>query len=254
MDKEKLIELGFSQKEAHVYLSLLESGSSTVRDIAKRTRLNRSTCYVVLNTLSQKGLVSTTDEQKIRLYTCAPPDRLIQLLEEQIKLTQKRVVKAQHLLPELKSYYSGTTTKPTVQYYDGAEGLVSVYEDTLTATERIDCFASIEDVHAALPDYFPEYYERRMSRGIHMNAIFPDTGAACERASRDKEEYRTTRLIPKEEYGFNSEINVYDNKIVFMSLREKFGLIVESKELSDTLKKIFKLAWKAAGTINSKTK
>ena len=49
-----------------------------------------------------------------------------------------------------------------------------------------------------------------------------------------------------EKYSFTPEINIYDNKVVFMSLKERFALIIESEELADALKKSFELAWLGA--------
>lgn len=253
MDTKKIMGLGFSEKEAQVYMGLMELGPSPVSNIAKKARVKRSTCYVILKILIEKGFASISDEKKVRLYIAAPPERLIQLLEEETKKNSERIATAHQLLPELKSMYTGTGPKPTIQYFEGVEGLISVYEDTLTASAEILSFASIEDVHATLPHYFPSYYTRRVARNIRMRAIFPDTVAARERVKKDKEEYRTTHLVPADRFGFSSEINIYGNKIAIMSLREKFGLIIDSPELSDTLRKTFELSWEAAKKMSSTT-
>ena len=56
--KEKLQELGLSEKEARVYLALFELGPSVVSGLAKKAGINRSTTYVILETLAKRGLVS----------------------------------------------------------------------------------------------------------------------------------------------------------------------------------------------------
>lgn len=61
-------------------------------------------------------------------------------------------------------------------------------------------------------------------------------------------------MILANEYSFPPEINIYDNKIVFMSLIEKFSLIIESKELADALKKVFELSWKEAVRLDNISK
>jgi hypothetical protein len=137
-----------------------------------------------------------------------------------------------------------------VRFYEGKEGLISAYEDTLTAGETIRAYASIENMHKAIPGYFPDYYKRRSAKGIAIRSIHPNTEEARERAEHDKEEKRDSALVPASEYNFSPEINIYDNKIVFMSLVEKFSLIVESQELADALKKAFELAWKEAKRLN----
>jgi hypothetical protein len=60
--------------------------------------------------------------------------------------------------------------------------------------------------------------------------------------------------VPREEYNFSPEINIYDNKLVFMSLKERFGLIIESEEIATAMKKIFELSWAEAQRLNRKVK
>lgn len=251
MTVDKLNMFGLSDKESRVYTALLEMGTSIVTDIAQKSEINRSTTYVVLEELARKGLVSISDEKAKRQYTAEPPERLIQLLEEQAKNAAKAVNEARHVLPELKSLYTGVGMKPRVSFYEGTEGLVSVYEDTLTSTETIRAYASIENMHGALGDYFPAYYKRRASKGISIRSIHPDTPGARERVLHDKDEARDSALVPHGEYDFSPEINIYDNKLVFMSLREKFGLIIESEELASAMKKVFELSWKEAKRSNA---
>lgn len=251
MTVNKLNVFGLSDKESRVYTALLELGTSIVTDIAQKSGINRSTTYVVLEELARKSLVSISDEKAKRQYTAEPPERLIQLLEEQAKNAAKAVNAARQILPELKSLYTGVGMKPRVSFYEGTEGLVSVYEDTLTSTETIRAYASIENMHAALGDYFPAYYERRAGKGVPIRSIHPDTPEARERVRHDKDEARDSALISHEEYDLSPEINIYDNKLVFMSLREKFGLIIESEELASAMKKIFELSWKEAKRLNA---
>lgn len=247
---DKLEKFGLTDKEARVYLALLEIGTAIVSDVAKKAGVNRSTAYVLLESLVKRGLVGITERKNIRLYTASQPERLIHLLEDNVKKYTELVGLAHSLLPELKSMYVGSGPKPKIQFFEGAEGIKTAYEDTLTAKETIRAYASIENMHAALPGYFPEYYKRRAKKKIHIRAIFPDTPEAKERLKHNKEEERTAYLVSADKYGFSPEINIYDNKIVFMSLIEKFALIVESEELVGALKKAFELSWEQAKHLN----
>ncbi len=56
LDRE-LSALGLSQKEATVYVALLELGTASVQAIARRADLVRPTTYVILEALTKKGLV-----------------------------------------------------------------------------------------------------------------------------------------------------------------------------------------------------
>jgi sugar-specific transcriptional regulator TrmB len=251
---ETLLKFGLSYKEAKLYVALLEIGSSVVSDIAKKTDMNRSTTYVLLESLVQRGLISISEKNSIKVYTPSPPDRLVQYLQEHVKKYTELIGVAQSLLPELRSMYTGTGPKPRVQYYEGGEGIKTAYEDTLTSTEPIRAFASINNMHEALPDYFPDYYLRRASKGINIRAIFPDTPEARERIKSNAQENRESMLVPTDRYAFSPEINIYDNKVSFFSWIERFALVVESRELADALKKAFDLSWLGAQHVKTESK
>ncbi len=53
--RQQIIDLGLSEKEADIYLTLLSMGSSTIDALAKETKIKRSTVYVQLKTLLKKG-------------------------------------------------------------------------------------------------------------------------------------------------------------------------------------------------------
>lgn len=256
MDIEKILQnFNFSEKEAAVYLALLELETATATQIADQSQINRSTVYVIIEALQKRGLISINkEEDSITKYVASPPERLLQLAEEETKRYQNLVGQIHTVLPELKSRYRGDKPRPKVRLYEGKEGLISAYEDTLTASETIRAYASIENMHKALPGYFPDYYKRRANKGIAIRSVFPNTEEARQRSTHNNEERRESVLVPAVEYSFSPEINIYDNKIVFMSLVEKFSLIIESKELADALKKVFELSWKEAVRLDNQSK
>ena len=136
-------------------------------------------------------------------------------------------------------------------FYEGKEGMKKVYEDTLTSHEPIRAYATPDDMHMGLPGYFPDYYKRRVKAGIFIRAICPKTEIGVERKIYDKEEAREVAFIPKDKYYFHPEINIYDNKIMIASWREKLGIIIESTEIADAMKKIYELAWAEAKRLDA---
>ena len=163
------------------------------------------------------------------------------------------VEKAEKFVPKLNTLHK-VGGRAQVKFYEGEEGLKQVYEDTLTSQEPIVSYATFDDMHKALPGYFPSYYKRRAEKGIAIRGIVPETKTALERQLKNKEEAREMRFIPADEYYFSPEMDIYDNKVMIASWREKFGIIIESAEIADAMKKIFKLAWIGAGTLKKDSK
>lgn len=244
--KKLLLEIGFSVKEADVYLAILVLGRGTASKIAREAHILRTTVYEILSSLFNKGLVTLTGREPKQEYVAESPDRLQEYISTQLEQKQKDLKQAENvLIPQLKSIHN-LENRPKVMFYEGQEGLKHVYEDTLTSTEPIRAYASVGDMHAGLPGYFPEYYKRRAGSGIAIRAIVPKTEAAQERKNLDSKEMRETALVPKDVFNFHPEINIYDNKVMIASWREKLGIIIESTEIADAMKKIYELAWAEA--------
>lgn len=249
--QRSLQNLGFPEKEVNVYLALLELGKGTVSEIARKANINRTTGYDILNTLVNKGLVSVSGKEPKQEYIAETPDKLEDILNRRIQEEQESLRTIRDLIPQLKSIQN-VGGRPQVRFYEGEEGLIQVYEDTLTSHEPIRAYATIEEMHRALPNYFPAYYQRRASKGIIARGIIPKTEGAVERVKYNEEELRESALIPTDKYYFSPEICIYDNKVMIASWREKLGIIIESAEFADAMKKIFELAWPEAKRLEKK--
>jgi len=251
--KKSLEMLNFAEKEAQVYLALLELGKGTVSEISRKAGINRTTGYDILDTLISKGLASISGKEPKQEYAAESPEIITKMVTEKFNQAKAEFDAAQELMPSLKSLHN-TTGRPRVRFYEGTAGLKEVYEDTLTSTEPIRAYATVDDMHRALPNYFPEYYRRRAGKGIAIRAIIPKTEIGMERGRRDPEEMRETAFVPPDTYYFSPEINIYDNKIMIASWREKLGIIIESTEISDAMKKIYELSWAEAKRLDMEEK
>ena len=57
---------------------------------------------------------------------------------------------------------------------------------------------------------------------------------------------RESLTVPRDKFYFTTETNIYNNKVLIMSWKEKFAILVESQEIADAQKKVFELAWLGA--------
>lgn len=246
-----LKEIGLSDKEGLMYLALLELDSATASVLARKADINRTTAYDVLVELIRKGLVSKYKKGG-RTYFCAmEPKRLLSYLDHERsdfdRTIEKKKQQVSDLLSELISLQEPLSTRPKVQFFEGEKGMREAYEDTLTSKGPILAYANVQTVHEGLPNFFPDYYKRRTKRKIPIHAIFTDNSFSRERSKLDKEELRTTKFLPNKEMTFSPEVNIYNNKMLIASWKEKMAVIIESKEFADLQKLIYQLVWNAIG-------
>ncbi|HBR80028.1 TPA: transcriptional regulator, partial [Candidatus Uhrbacteria bacterium] len=69
----ELINVGFSDKEAAVYLAALQLGLSSIQDIAKKSGVNRATTYLLVDVLIKKGLMGVFVKDGRKFFAAESP-------------------------------------------------------------------------------------------------------------------------------------------------------------------------------------
>lgn len=231
-----LTNIGLTEKEARVYLACIEKASSPVSEVARRAAINRVTCYDILEKLKKKGLVSYFTKQKIKYFTATSPEILVDEYE-------KRSNDLRASLPEFKRI-TGETHHPRIRYFEGIEGIKAIYADTLTSKSDILNFSNSHEIRTIWPKYDKEYVEKRAKKKIYLRGISPKDPEGEIVKAENKKYFREIRLIDRDQFDFSNEINVYDDKVAIISLKnELIGMIIESHEIANSQRAIFNMCW-----------
>jgi sugar-specific transcriptional regulator TrmB len=119
-----LEQQGFSPLEARVYLATLELGQAPASQIARKLQENRVTVYSVLQHMVQKHQILTVMKNKVVNYSAISPKTLLKTAQEKADLISES-------MPEFLALSTLFNDKPSVQFYEGLDGLKLIYEDTL---------------------------------------------------------------------------------------------------------------------------
>ena len=68
MDTKTLEMLGLEQKQAKIYLALLQLKQATATKISEDTRIERTLCYSIINKLIDKGLISYIIQNNVKYF------------------------------------------------------------------------------------------------------------------------------------------------------------------------------------------
>ena len=235
-----LIEAGLNEKEASLYLAGIELGESSIQQLAQQANIKRPTAYEIMQELEKKGLFSQILQDKKRLFLAENPENILAIL----KAKQQAFIKA---LPELNLFFSTGGKKPRVKFYQGVEGLKTMYLDTLESKQTLLEYGSIDDMWNVMPkNFITEYVQARVRQGLWVKGLIPNSQAGQDYVKNDKKELRELILLPKNKFIFSNEVTIYNNKLAIMSFPEKIGVIIESKKIAETQKAIFELAWLGA--------
>src|SRR4030043_586771 len=240
MLSKELQKAGLTEKEAKVYLAALELGETTINRIAKKSGVKRSTVYLLMDSLKDKGLISAARKNKKSLFFAEDP----RILERQIEDKRKAILNA---MPELLSITNLIDKKPDIRYFEGRQGIKEVYMDNLNYPEQEICAWFSESFLEFDEKFFYEkYIPLRLKKKIFARVILPDNKITRGIKELDEKYLRKTKLIPQEKFNLKIEISLYgSNKIGIMSYEEEIGLIIQSQKIYDALKYIFEFMWDA---------
>jgi len=251
MNFRELINLGLAEKEAKVYLASLELGKSPVQQIAKKSGVNRATTYVIIKTLIKKGLMSSYHEAKKQFFVAEDPEKLSILFRNQEQELKRKKNYLEKILPELKALDVSKEEKPTVRYFEGKEGVRSMAEELYIKNK--DKVARMIYSYDLLKKLFSDeemlsMRKKRQNKKIRVRSIVNDDK---NNLTSDSQRY----LLSSKEYPITADIAFFGNKVRMVAQKKPYsGLIIENKEISDTLKILFDLAWEYSNILAKKKK
>lgn len=251
---KRLEKGGFTDKEALVYISVLELGGAFPSRIAEYSGLNRSTTYKVLLNLSIRGIVSEIEKSKKIFYQIEKPEKVLRFSQSKIRQAEDSAEEIKKVLPEIEGLFNSGENRPKITYFDNVEGLLSIYTDMITNQKPYEmlAFSTAGELIDFVPvKFFADFVKAKEKLGITTRGIVPDTEK--DRKYNEvifkniyKEFWPQMKFIPKEKFPSSSEITIYGtNKISIINFAKNklTGVIVEDQSIHDMMKTIFELAW-----------
>ncbi len=239
---QSLQEFGLTEKEAKVYLAVLELGQDAVLGIAKKSELKRPTVYLILESLIKRGLVRKIPKGTTTFYVTEDPDILLQVLE-------KRQKSIKDVIPFLKAIYNRRDTKPQIRFYEGREGIQKAYGEFRLAKKNILFYGSIKDILESFPDEMLTY-EIIKKMGISVKEIMSSDPVDIKYAKEImgyKNPKHEVRILKKGTIFAIDTAIIDDNKIAIVSLKgNAFSVMIQSKDIAQSFKTLYELAWASA--------
>ena len=251
-----LEQFGLTEKEAQLYLLLLQLGTVAASSLADRAGIARSTAQFTCQQLVRRGVLQMVEKGNTYLFTAESPEKLTMLLRRQMVDLEEKEDRMQRVMGELKAMKNPYTILPRVQFFEGKEGVERAYNsvlDELDEGETIRSFVKVlsqEDDGIAFRPELTRFMQMRVKKNVHSRLIAPATPASMTLRQTDHETLRETRLVPPEYFQLvSAEIIIYKDKVYSMAFENNalFATITQNQSLATMQKAIFELAWERAG-------
>lgn len=235
--KNKLISLGLTERQAIVYVRSLELGTFSVSELASKAGIKRPTCYLVLDELLQKGLVSIVPGHKKVKYKSESPDILRKQAETQM-------ITAQRLSGDLMKIFNPGSEGPTLRYFVGQKAIQGIFDDVLKVKGKEYLFigSGRDVINLVGKEYIDDWLQQRVEKGIKARSIRMKNTEVEEDIYQNNIN-RELKIAP-DGIHIAETIFIYDNKVTIISTaNENFGFVVDNKEFSNTMRGLFSALW-----------
>jgi|SRR3989338_3590733 len=238
MQTETLEEIGLTKREAELYLSLIEIGSSSATQLMQKTGLHRAVVYDLLDRLIEKGLASFAIKGKKKYFEATNPQRLLEI-------EKGREDKIKEIMPHLLEM-SKFTSKLEVKIYKGKEGLKTVFENIISSgVKEWLVIGSSGKTITIMPEYLQLFQKRRAREGIKTRALMINNETGKKRGKElEKLELTEVRYLPKNIHS-PTVIQIYDDKTVLHSNTSEtpFVIVIDNKDITASFREYFGTLW-----------
>ena len=212
-EKELLSKIGLSENEVSVYLALLRLGKLSAYEIAQRTGIYRPHVYDKLETLIKKSLVSYVQRGKKKIFSAAPPSKILDYLKEQEDEIKKDIKLLSENLTNLNSLYNVEKEDTKVQVFTGIEGLKLRINDTLESSRGEILVFGLDDAkyNELLPTFLMQHFKLLKAKGIKERIIAQKRKGAF----MFNNEVDTYRFLESGQINPTNTV-IYGNKVSFV--------------------------------------
>lgn len=246
---DKLIEdtlklLNLNDKEIKFFKTCFKLGNPTINEIIKAARLERSTGYLIAQSLIEKDLIEEDYREYKKRLIAAEPKKLLRILSAKGRTLGRQEIELKEKLPELQAIYKVSDIRPNVRVFDGINGLLEIWQDILTSKTKILLWTNQEtEKQFFTPQQHQKFIEERIQKKIQINVLAVNNQKGSELAKNDKTSLRQTKFLPKD-VTFSAETYIYDNKVAILDYKKDIiGIIIESEPIYNSQKAIFEMTW-----------
>lgn len=237
-------ELGLNDKEIAVYLTLSKMEMATASMIARSCNLQRSSCYVVLEKLIEKGAVSIIIKNNVQFFLAVEALILLEEIERKQQLLSRQIENIKINLRNHK-FQNSLNTWTKARYFCGEKGIADILNDVLKERPLVLRALLSKNLNERLGEIYPCFSKERMLRGIAAKAIYAMMEKEKFQDFPDELVERDSRLLP-EQFDLGVDILIYNKKVAVISIEEEFSLLIESAAISKALEMFFDASWSLA--------
>jgi len=231
--KGLLKQLGFSSIAENIYLTLVRKGACSIAELAQSNGKFRPAIYRALPELLSTNLVSKATKGKRVVYKAESPVVISALIKKQAKNVEE-------VLPGLIKSFQQKDQKPKISFYEGKEGIATVYEQLISSTKRggaIWRYESAKD-YKKNKRYYPSLYWKRAGATGDIDKYVITNLKTHEK--RHKNLNRFSKAV-NDRFEENITELISCDRVVFVDYDTETAIVIENERFAEFQKTIFRM-------------
>lgn len=234
---------GFTSKEVSIYTMLMEIGEQPASIIAKKLNISRSATYSCLSRLAELGMVSQISRAGTTYYLANDPSHYLDEVSRKCQTEINKISSIKLNLQIQRRQKRFTRPKSNAHYFSGESGLRRLINLMCTNPSPVLRVFLCHNPFAKIA--LRREFDNSETTTFH----------ACKILSAEKDiKLRDTiiKQIPST-LDIGIDLIISGDKLAIISFPENFGILIESRLITNAQAKVFDLVWRfTRSTQNSK--
>lgn len=234
-----LMRTKFDEKQARVYLAVLQLGKAAVSDIAELAKLKRPITYVILEELQAENYIAEVPGSKTKRYTATDPN----LIASELDRTAKDF---KEMLPYIRSMQR-KVGKPFVTYYSGVEGAAKAFQQ-IRRPKEVRYAVSINKAAKRVPHEIERWKKTYLDGKARPGGkhLLTDTVEDRSYGTAISQADQIVRYLDKDK-ELDMDLALADNTVYLTAFDDDIHVtVIESDALYRSLCALYDLAWSEA--------
>lgn len=236
MLEQVLKNQGLTNKETTLFSLLLELGEQPASVLARKALLSRSSCYATLEQLLKKGLISRVYKNGVSCFQGNDLSPLLDILQHRKTQEIKEIGLLKLNLQMRKSKTDSEPQRSAAHYFCGESGLVNLTNQILSPP------GTVRRIYLSQNPFTAAILKNHLAGQIKAVKIL-STGT----------QPNLPGAISKTIHGafdLGIDLIISGDKIAMICFPENFGLLVESRLITNAFARVFDLIWKFGRAIS----
>lgn len=252
MLKQFLIKNGLEEKEAALYLCVLEYEEIPISRLAQKLSIKRTTLYLTVEQLRSKGILSLNKKRGTSYVSVIDPKAVLRSFtsanKKTIEMCENRLEEIDQMYDAFEKIKKADSLRPRIRFFDGRDGIKQVLREFASSKTSAVGFTDYRPMSDDLAQFIQtEIVPERKRNKNKAKFITPDNPTNRQIQHEDLKRYAEHKILDFKSSESPIELLLYENnKIAFVSFmkNELFALVIESEAIHKSIKNIFDFMWK----------